>query len=418
MDSQPGSGKAKTTGNDKARHFPNYAVKKTARSRREEGEEMSRLKSAAVALLLVLALMFSPLETLAMTKSKDNKITKDDVPTNAFVYTYILNVYDKPTKESDLLEEVPFAKEIVKLKESKGWAKVITSNDVIGFCNAKQLTEENPNNLDIYMYASVHEPEVFRRPSADSPVMGHVYRNEKIHVVAMTPKCDWLRIEENGYYCYIPRPCLDYEKYDEEKVELAWVKEKSLDVYYDENIDSKIGTMFFGQEVTLVKAEGNRCKIRSRTGLIGYCDLSGLTKENPNSLNITCYTQVSGNYLFMSPTDNSGHRSIEANEEMLLDAVDEERFWARVIYKDGYYYVPFVFLDGGKRRSGTYKRVHTTTAARIKEGTKQSSNAVATVPANTELLLIGATDLHARVATVPDANGISQTGFIEIEYIK
>ncbi|MGX8705704.1 MAG: hypothetical protein ACSW8J_03905 [bacterium] len=377
---------------------------------------MSRLQRTVCVLLAIIALLVTPLDALAMNKSKDNKIKKDDVPTPAFVYTYILLVYDKPTKESEILEEVPFAKPITKLKESQGWAKVITTNEVIGFCNAKQLTETNPNTFDVKMYCSQKEPEVYLRPSADSPIMGHVHRNERVHVVAQTPKCDWLRIEEDGYFCYIPRPCLDYEKYKDG--ELAWVAEKKLDVYYDEEVDAKFGTMYFGQEVTLVKAEGKRAKIRSKTGLIGYCDLSGLTKENPNSLNITCYTQVPGNYLFMSPTDDSGHRSINANEEMLLDAVDGDRFWARVIYKEAFYYVPFVFLDGGRRKSGTYKRVHTSTGASIKEGTRHSSKAVTTVPADTELLLIGATDLHARVATLPDANGQSQIGFIEIEYIK
>ena len=361
-------------------------------------------------------MLCAPLAALAATKSKDNKITKDDVPTNAYVYTYVLTIYDKPTKESDVLEEVPFAKQIVKLKESKGWAKVMTTNDIIGFCNAKQLTEINPNNMDIYMYCQQKEPEVYLRPSSDSPVMGHLHRNEKIHVVAMTPKCDWLRIEENGYHCYIPRPCLDYEKYED--ADPAWVSADKLDVYYDEACASKMGTMYYGQEVTLAKREGDLAKIRSKTGLVGYCSLSGLSTENPNGLNIKCYTQVAGTYLFVSPTDDSGRRAIEANEEMILDSVDEQRFWARVIYQDDYYYVPFVFLDGGRLKSGSYKRIYARQAASVKDGTRQSSKVVATIAKDTELLLIGATDYHARVALPPDENGIRKTGYIEIQYIK
>lgn len=377
---------------------------------------MARLLKTVCAALLMLALLCAPFSALAANKSKDNKITKDDVPTKAWVYTYVLTIYDKPTKDSDILEEVPFAKQIVKLKESKGWAKVISTNDVIGFCNAKQLTETNPNNLDVYMYCQQYEPEVYLRPSSDAPIMGHLKRNEKIHVVAMTPKCDWLRIEENGYHCYIPRPCLDYEKFAEGK--LAWVNTEKLDVYYDQAVASTFGTLYFGQEVTLISTEANMAKIRSKTGYIGYCDIEGLTMENPNSLGITCYTVVAGNYLFSSPTETSGHRSIEANVEMTLDAVDSNRFWARVRYQNTYYYVPFVFLDGGRIRSGSYKRCHTTLAASIKAGTKQSSSVVVTVPENTELLIIGATDTHARVATLPDANGVRQTGYIEIDYLK
>ena len=161
---------------------------------------MPKLLRFISAMLLAIVVMSASLGTLADEEKKRNKITKDDVPTGAFVYTYILTVYDKPTKSSDVLEEVPFAKQIVKLKEKDGWAKVMTTNDRIGFCNAKQLTENNPNNLDIYMYCQQKEPAVYLRPSSDAPVMGHVHRNEKVHVVAMTPMCDWLRIEENGYH--------------------------------------------------------------------------------------------------------------------------------------------------------------------------------------------------------------------------
>ena len=368
------------------------------------------------AMLTVIALIGSFAGTLAEEEKKRNKITKDDVPTGAFVYTYILTVYDKPTKSSEVLEEVPFAKQIVKLKEKDGWAKVMTTNDRIGFCNAKQITETDPNNLDLYMYCQQKSPEVYLRPSADAPVMGHVTRDEKIHVVAMTPMCDWLRIEENGYHCYIPRPCMDFEKYSEG--ELAWVNQDQLTVYYDEQADSKFGTLSFAQEVYLVKRDGIRAKIRSASGLVGYCDLSGLTTVNPKSLSKTCYTQVSGSYLFVSPSDSSGRRNVEANVEMLLDAVDKRHFWARVKYDGEYYYVPFVFLDGERRKEGEYKYVYTNTAASIKEGTKQSGTIVAEVGPNTPLLLIGATDQHARVAMEPDANGVRKTGYIEIEYLK
>ena len=381
---------------------------------------MSRLNRVICAVLLIVALMGMPLEALAMNRSKDNKITKDDTPTAAFVYTYILTVYDKPTKESEVLEEVPFAKKITKLKESQGWAKVVTTNDVIGFCNAKQLTETDPNNLDVIMYCQQYETKYYLRPSSDAPVMGYLHRNERVRVTAMTPMNDWVRFDGEELSFYIPRPCLDYEKFNEKGV-LAWVNKEKMDVYYDVELDSKIGTIYFGQEVTLLddgKDKHTRAKIRSRSGLIGYCDLDCLITENPNSLDITCYTQVDGQYLFVSPTDDSGHRSIQAGEEMLLDAVDEQRFWARVKYQNEYYYVPFLFLDGGRRKQGSYKIIHTIDAANIKGGTKQSSSVVATVPAGTELLLIGATDYHARVATLPDENGIRQTGYVEIEYLR
>lgn len=373
-----------------------------------------RFISALLAMMLLC--MASGVVFAETEERKKNTISKDDVPESAFVYTYTLKVYYKPTKSSDILERVPFAKEIVRLSVKKGWAKVMTTNGRIGYCNNKQLTKTDPNNLDVYMYCQQKRPEVYYRPTTSAPVMGHLNRDEKVHVVAMTPMGDWLRIEEDGYHGYIQRPCLDYEKYS--TGQHAWVSAEKLEVYYDPEINSVFGTLYFGQTLSLVESSGRRAKVRSGSGLVGYCDINGLTTVNPNSMNMTVYTQVPGEYLFVTSTDESGRRSVSANEEMMLDAVDGNNYWARVRYKGEYYYVPYVFLGTEKRGGGDYKIVYTTEALHIKEGTKQSSEVVATVAAGTPLMLIGATDYHAKVAMMPNDDGVQKTGYVEVKYLR
>ena len=125
---------------------------------------------------------------------------------------------------------------------------------------------------------------------------------------------------------------------------------------------------------------------------------------------------MSGNYLFTSSTDISGRRNVEVNAEMTLVAVDKNNFWARVLYNGDYYYAPYVYLSHEKRL-GDYKRVRTTQAAVLREGTKRSSTVVTALPAGTDLWLIGATDNRAKVTTSADVNGKRYTGYVELQYI-
>lgn len=347
-------------------------------------------------------------------EKKDIKKSELAKATLKYVYAYSTKVYDMPTKESDVREIVPYAKEIIVLEEKLGWAKVLTINDRVGFCYAQQLTDTNPNNLHKTVYSQQKDVQVYLRPSVDAPLIDYLLRNEKAVLVSMTPMGDWMRLKRGKYYGYVQRQRMDYEKY--KKGERAWIAWNSAKVYYDAELDSVMGTLYFGQRVWLVDDTGERAKIRSSEGLIAYCDRDALTNKDPNGLDQVVYTQVSGNYLFTSSTDMSGRRNVELNAEMTLVAVDKNNFWARVLYNGEYYYAPYVYLSHEKR-IGDYKQVRTNQAAVIREGTKNSSDVVTVVPAGTNLWLVGATDNRAKVTTSPDANGQRYTGYIDLQCI-
>lgn len=329
-----------------------------------------------------------------------------------YVYTYNLDVYYEPTKKSEVLEIVPFAKRILFIAEKKGWAKVYTTNGRLGYCNAKQLTETDPNIDPMIVYCQQDRATYYLRPSTDSPVMGRLDRNEKTTLFAITPKHDWLRIKVGKYFCYIQRPYIDYEKYSAGQD--AWVNVQSVPIYYDMDVENPFFTAYFGTHVRVVSQTGDGwAKIRSDGGLIGFCKAGVLSELDPNSLDITVYTQVAGSYLFDSSSDLSGHRAVSANTEMLLCAVDDDLYWARVRYQDQYYYVPYVFLSTERLR-GDYKALKAKVNCSIREGTTQASGVITNVPAGTDLLLMGCTDNCAKVATMPDVNGARFIGFVKI----
>lgn len=195
-----------------------------------------------------------------------------------FVYAYTLKVYEKPSKKSELLAVVPFARPLRWLAEKKGWAQVVTPDDQTGYCNAKQLTQSDPNTYDVPVYAQQNRAPVYQWPSVDAPMTGHLNRNDRVKMVAMTPKGDWLRIQSGSLDGYIQKPRVDEKKFASGKK--SWTTEETA-VYYDPDIDSIIGTMKAGQQVGVVSVDGGWAKIRSGSGLIGYCRADALTSKKP-----------------------------------------------------------------------------------------------------------------------------------------
>ena len=57
-----------------------------------------------------------------------------------YVYAYTLKVYEKPSKKSDVLAVVPFARSVQLIAEKKDWAQVVLSDSQTGYCSLKQLT--------------------------------------------------------------------------------------------------------------------------------------------------------------------------------------------------------------------------------------------------------------------------------------
>ena len=375
-----------------------------------------RLLIILCALLALTAEFYMVSVAVAVGPWSKNGVTEEGlVGTEVYVYTYNLPVYEKPTKKSRVMEIVPFAKRILRIAEKKGWAQVFTTNGRLGYCNAKQLTEIDPNIYDTTVYSQQNRAPVYLRPSVESPLIGHLNRDETTTLVAVTPKHDWMRIKAGKYYGYIQRPRIDFKKYKEGKD--AWINRQSVQVFYDTDVDSTFSTLYFGQHLHIVSRENGWAKIRSDGGVIGFCDFAALTDIDPNSLDIPVYTQVEGNYLFTSSTDLSGRRLVARNEEMLLSAVDDDLFWARVRYHDAYFYVPYVFL-GTEKRTGDYKRVTAATDLSIHEGTTLASKIVTNVPVGTELWLIGCTDSKAKVATDAISNGARFIGFVDIHDIQ
>ena len=65
-------------------------------------------------LLTALMLICAAMPTLAASKGEGTQV---------YVYAYALKVYEKPSKKSDVIARVPFARSLWMVAEKKGWAE-------------------------------------------------------------------------------------------------------------------------------------------------------------------------------------------------------------------------------------------------------------------------------------------------------
>ena len=200
-----------------------------------------------------------------------------DEGAQVYVYAYILKVYEKPSTKSEVIVCVSFACFFTKLAEKKDWAKVITPDNQTGYCSAKQLTESDPNTLDAVIYAQQDRAPVYQMPDVDAPMIGHLNRNDRAKMIAMTPTGDWLRIQYGEHDGYIQRPRVDYKRFSTGKA--AWIVAEACSVYYDPAVDAAICSLNRGQKILLVIKVHGWAKIRSESGLVGYVRSEAVTTK-------------------------------------------------------------------------------------------------------------------------------------------
>ena len=113
-----------------------------------------------------------------------------------------------------------------------------------------------------------------------------------------------------------------------------------------ENHLGDIGIVSHGQSYELLGIYGNQAKLRNHKGEIGYVYAGFISDEDPNTLDLTLYAQVSGEILCTN--SNARHKykkySMEKGEAIQAVAVTPNGGWYRVQRNGKYYYVLREFL--------------------------------------------------------------------------
>ena len=365
------------------------------------------------AVLLILCLLLGTGLPAASNSARAESFT-------VYVSSNTLKVYSKNSASSSLLGTMGYGQSMVCVAYKDGWAAVKNSNGKGGFCKISGLTTTDPNTLNKTAYVSKNNTPVYRLPSTSSGVMMQLKKNSSWKAVAMTPDKAWVRLQNGKSYGYVQASLLSTALTGgEDSADLntpVYIISNTLKAYDRADTGGKkLGTMSFGEKMTLLAAQDEWARIKNSSGAVGYCKLSGLSTENPCTLDQTVYSAANGVKVYKRPSTSSGvMMQLKKNAAFTCVGVTADGAWARLKNGKKYGYVQVKNLSNlalpdeeTARQSTVY--ISATTLAVYKKP-DASSKKLSTMSFGESLILLEVQDGWAKVKNSSGAVGYCMYG--------
>ena len=111
----------------------------------------------------------------------------------------------------------------------------------------------------------------------------------------------------------------------------VYIIANTLNAHRDASASSEVlGTMSFGESMTMLAFSNDWVKIRNSKGQVGYCKLTGLSNRDPNTLNETVYAKVSLTPVYQKPGTLYKKVNVKQNTKLNVVAVTPDGKWMRV----------------------------------------------------------------------------------------
>ena len=121
----------------------------------------------------------------------------------------------------------------------------------------------------------------------------------------------------------------------------GYVIDNTMPVYQmPHRLSKTLGVMAYGQSVKVVAWQNGWAKVKNGDSEVGYCDLSSLSPNNPNTLNRDAYVKEGGTYVHSRP--GTGYKriaTVSAGERLTAVAMTRDEKWVRVFSGKRYGYV-------------------------------------------------------------------------------
>ena len=303
--------------------------------------EWARLKNGS-------AYGYVQMKYISTSKVDDDAPSTPDLTTKTvYISANTLNAYKSASSSSKVLGVMSYGESMTLLATSGSWAQIRNSANAVGYCKLSGLTATNPNNLDVRVYVSSASAKVYKKPSTSADVLTTVKLNDSFTAVAITADSAWARVKSGSSYGYIQASKLSASETEPEEpdepdiplVSTVYISANTLVAYSSPSTSSKnLGTMSYGERMTLLGVDGSWAKIQNSSGAVGYCKYGGLTNVNPNNLNLTMYAQSNGVKLYAKPlTTATVRKTINQGDSVTVIAVTGDGAWARVNLGSGKY---------------------------------------------------------------------------------
>ena len=121
----------------------------------------------------------------------------------------------------------------------------------------------------------------------------------------------------------------------------VYIIKNTLNAYKSKSTSSKVlGVMTYGENMTMVSFSGDWVKIKNAKGQIGYCKLTGLSSQNPNTLDETVYAKNSKTVVYhKASTSYKKLKTVKQNTKLNVVAATPDGKWFRVKNGKNYGYV-------------------------------------------------------------------------------
>ena len=276
----------------------------------------------------------------------DSGSTSDVTGKTVYIAANTLSAYKSASTSSKVLGVMSYGESMTLLAVSGDWAQIRNSSGAIGYCKISGLTNVNPNVLDMRAYVTSESAKVYRKPSTSATVLATAKLNDSFTAVAVTTDGNWVRVKNGSAYGYMLAEDLSDSSPDipdDPAGITVYVIENTLSVYADASTESTLlGTMSFGESMTVVSIYSEDwVQVRNPSGKTGYCDINGLSTDNPNILNMTIYIAEDGAKLYAKPsTSSTVVATLNKNASYTAVTITLDEKWLRLKNGSSYGYLP------------------------------------------------------------------------------
>lgn len=309
-------------------------------------EEFS-MKKRLTALLLVLCLSIGILPAAKPAKAASFTV---------YVISNTLPVYKGVSTSARVLGTMSFGESLICIAYNSSWAAVQNAQGQIGYCKITGLSNVNPNTLRKTAYITANNVPIYRKPSTSSGVMMKLKLNSKYAAVAVTPDKNWVRLQNGRYFGYVQSQYISASPVSSGgnvnppnvSTGTVYIVSNTLKAYASASTSSRcLGTMSYGESMTLLGSTGSWARIRNSSGAVGYCLLSGLSTKNPNSYNEKVYINANNVPVYRKPLTSSGvMMKLKRNSAYTAVAITADGAWTRLKNGKYYGYVQSKYISG------------------------------------------------------------------------
>lgn len=351
-------------------------------------------------------------DSFGYVRAEDVSTTTAETESTVYVSDNVLSVYAGKSTSSKRMGRMAYGESMELLEVDGDWAKVRNTSNETGYCAASGLTYQNPNLYNSAVYAAVNGAQIYKKPDKSLGTLASAKLNQTLTAVAITGDGLWMRVITTNGYGYIHTDDVSDVPVDVGD-QTVYVSRNTLVVYQSATAASKaLGTMAYGESMTLHEENGTWAKVENDKGEIGFCEVAGLTIENPNNMNAKGFISADGVKVYAKPDASAKQlKSLNRNAEVTVVALTPDMLWARVLTAGSYGYVLAEYVPnsevGDTDPSVTYVSANT---VKVYKEASESTKLMGTMSYGEAMTLLSVDDGWAKVMNASGETGYCSYG--------